>query len=63
MKFFKYRAVAEPTLEIYREHGMEFTPDEKSFNGFLLVEAPDEDTADKIRMTYSDIRMWEKIID
>jgi hypothetical protein len=63
MKFFKYRAVVEPTLEIYREHSMEFTLDEKSFNGFLIVEAPDEATADKIRMTYSDIRMWEKIID
>jgi hypothetical protein len=31
------------------------------FNAVLTIEAPDEDTADKIRMTVSDITMWEKI--
>lgn len=63
MQFYKYRAVVEPTLQTYKEHGMEFTLDESSFNGFLIVEAPDEATADKIRMTYTDIRMWEKVIE
>ena len=63
MEFYRYRAVVGPTLETYKEHGMEFTLDEKSFNGYLIVEAPDEDTADKIRRTYTDTRMWEKIVE
>lgn len=58
---FRYRILLEPTLATYKEHGMEFTGDTENFNGVLIVEAPDEDTADKMRMTYTDIRMWEKI--
>jgi hypothetical protein len=27
----------------------------------LVIEAADEDTADKIRMTVTDIRMWDKV--
>jgi hypothetical protein len=27
----------------------------------LVIEASDEDTADKIRMTVTDIRMWDKV--
>jgi hypothetical protein len=38
---------------------VEFDPE--FFNGVLIVDAPDEETADKIRMTFTDIRMWEKI--
>jgi hypothetical protein len=59
---FKYKAVIGPTLDTYKEHGMEFTADEELFNGLLIIEAPDEETADIIRMTYSDIRMWEKVV-
>lgn len=58
---FRYKVVLEPTLTTYKEHGMEFTLEEDLLNGLLIIEAVDEDTADKIRMTYSDIRMWEKI--
>jgi hypothetical protein len=58
---FRYKAVIGPTLETYKEHGMEFTADTELFNGLLVIEAPDEATSDKIRMTYTDIRMWEKI--
>jgi hypothetical protein len=31
------------------------------FNAILVIEASDEDTADKIRMTITDIRMWDKV--
>jgi hypothetical protein len=58
---FRYKVVIGPTLDTYKEHGLEFTLDHELFNGLLVIEAPDEDTADKIRMTYTDIRMWEKI--
>lgn len=58
---FHYKAVIEPTLQTYKEHGLELSIDHALFNGLLTIEAPDEDTADKIRMTYTDIRMWEKI--
>jgi hypothetical protein len=58
---FKYRAIAETAIKTYEDHGMTFTPDLSLFNGILTLEAPDEDTADKIRMTYTDTRMWEKI--
>jgi hypothetical protein len=50
-------------LEYYKENGMEVHFDTELFNGVLTIEAPDEETADKIRMTFSDIRMWEKIED
>jgi hypothetical protein len=58
---FKYKIVLEPTLATYKENGQVFTGDEDTFNGILIIEATDEATADKIRMTYTDIRMWEKI--
>ena len=58
---FKYKIVLEPTLETYKNNNQEFTGDVETFNGILTVEAPDEAAADKIRMTYTDIRMWEKI--
>ena len=58
---FRYQVVMDKALEVYKEHGMEFTGDQDTFNGLLIIEAPDEDTADKIRMTYTDIRMWTKL--
>jgi hypothetical protein len=58
---FRYKVIMNKALKVYEENGMTFTPDTELFNGLLVVEAPDEDTADKIRMTYTDIRMWEKI--
>lgn len=58
---FIYKATREVALEFYKENGMELTFDPELFNGVLTIEAPDEETADKIRMTYTDIRMWEKV--
>lgn len=61
MATFKYRAMIAPALDGYKENGMEVTFNEEAFNGLLVIEADDEATADKIRMTYTDIRMWEKV--
>lgn len=61
MKKFIYRALRDYSLQSYIDHGMSLTFDPDEFNGLLTVEAPDEETADKIRMTYTDIRMWELI--
>jgi hypothetical protein len=62
-KVFKYEVLMDVALDTYAEHGMQVTFDTKLFNGLLIINAPDEDTADKIRMTYTDIRMWKKISD
>ena len=63
MKKFTYRALRSESLDTYEENGMELTFDPDLFNGVLTIEAPDEETADKIRMTYTDIRMWERVSD
>jgi hypothetical protein len=63
MKTFKYRAVADIALSFFKENGMELQFDPALFNGLLIVEAPDRETAEKIRMTYSDLTMWELIED
>ena len=57
---FKYHATSEFALEFYKENGQAISFDVDLFNATLSIEAPDEDTADKIRMTITDIRMWEK---
>jgi hypothetical protein len=58
---FKYNATPDFALELYKENGQTASFDLDLFNATLTIEAPDEDTADKIRMTITDIRMWEKI--
>jgi hypothetical protein len=58
---FKYRAIPDFALEVYKENGQIASFDPDLFSATLTIEAPDEDTADKIRMTITDIRMWEKI--
>lgn len=58
---FKYQAQPDFALEFYKQNGQTVTFDTDLFNATLTVEAPDEATADKIRMTITDIRMWEKI--
>jgi hypothetical protein len=58
---FKYRATPDFALAVYKENGQIASFDPDLFNATLTIEAPDEDTADKIRMTITDIRMWEKI--
>lgn len=58
---YTYRALPDFALSFYRANGMTVAFDEGLFNGVLTIEAPDEDTADQIRMTFTDIRMWEKI--
>ncbi len=61
MKKFFYKASPDYALKFYQENGMTLTFDEALFNGLLIIEAPNEEVADKIRMTYTDIRMWQKV--
>jgi hypothetical protein len=61
MKTYKYRAVPSAALATYEDNGMQVQFDTELFNGVLTIDAPDEETADKIRMTFTDIRMWEKV--
>ena len=59
MKTFKYKVIQEVALAFYKENGMEVHFDPQLFNGVLIVEAPDEETSERIRSTFTDIRMWE----
>jgi hypothetical protein len=61
MNDYKYKIITDVALNIYKENGMTFEAQWGAVNGVLIVQAPDEETADKIRMTFTDIRMWEKI--
>jgi hypothetical protein len=61
MTEFKYRAIPDFALSLYKENGQTASFDLELFNATLVIEAPDEDTADKIRMTITDIQMWEKL--
>jgi hypothetical protein len=61
MNIYTYKVIPEVSLDFYRQNGMEVQFDPELFNGLLVVQAPDEDTADKIRMTFTDIRMWKKV--
>ena len=61
MKTYKYKVDQEIALLFYEENGMEVPFDPQLFNGVLIVEAPDEETSERIRSTFTDIRMWEKI--
>jgi len=58
---FKYRATSDSVLKFFKESNQTLFFDIALFNAVLTIEAPDEDTADKIRMTVSDITMWEKV--
>jgi hypothetical protein len=58
---FSYRATPDFALAFYEENGQTVSFNVDLFNATLSIEAPDEDTADKIRMTITDIRMWERI--
>lgn len=59
MKSYRYRVIPEVALEFYRENGMTVTFDESLMNGELIITAPDQETADSIRKTFTDIRMWD----
>lgn len=61
MNKYTYRALRSSALDTYEDNGMTLSFDPELFNGVLTIEAPDEETADKIRMTFTDIRMWEKV--
>lgn len=63
MNIYRYRAISSVALQFYEENGMELQFDVDLLNGILSIEAPDEATADQIRMTFTDIRMWEKVVD
>jgi hypothetical protein len=58
---FKYGATPDSVLKFFNESGQKLFFDIELFNATLTIEAPDEDTADKIRMTVSDITMWKKL--
>jgi hypothetical protein len=58
---FKYKANPEIAFEIYKDNGQSVTFDTALFDATLIVKAPDEETADKIRMTVTDIRMWDRV--
>jgi hypothetical protein len=61
MNKYTYRVSRDVALKVYEEHGMLFDLDLPDFNGLLIIEAVDEASADKIRMTFTDITMWEKV--
>ena len=63
MDIYTYKVIPEVALDFYRENGMELRFDSELLNGLLVIKAPNEETADLIRMTFTDIRMWEKIED
>lgn len=58
---YKYRIIPAAALETYEENGMTAEFDVKTLNGELTIYAPDEETAELMRRTYTDIRMWEQI--
>jgi hypothetical protein len=58
---FKYKATPDSVLKFFKESNQKLFFDIALFNAILTIEAPDEDTADKIRMTVTDITMWEKL--
>jgi hypothetical protein len=57
---FEFLATPDFALEFYKENGQEVDFDINLFNATLTIEAPDAETANKIRKTITDIRMWEK---
>jgi hypothetical protein len=57
---FKYKATPDSVLKFFKESNQKLFFDIALFNAILIIEAPDEDTADKIRMTVTDITMWER---
>ena len=61
MKIYRFKVVPSIALKFYEENGMTLAFDSKLVNGVLSIEAPDEETADLIRMTFTDITMWEKV--
>jgi hypothetical protein len=61
MKIYKFKVVPSIALKFYEENGMTLAFDSELVNGVLSIEAPDEETADLIRMTFTDITMWEKV--
>ena len=61
MKIYKFQVVPSIALKFYEENGMTLAFDSELVNGVLSIEAPDEETADLIRMTFTDITMWEKV--
>jgi hypothetical protein len=60
MTTYKYKVNREVALAFYKENGMEVHFDPELFNGVLIVDAPDEETSERIRSTFTDLRMWER---
>lgn len=58
---YRYQIVPAAAVKTYEENGMTAEFDVETLNGELIIHAPDEETADRMRWTYTDIRMWEKI--
>ena len=60
MNTYKYKIKPDVALEFYKQNGMEVGFDPAALNGVLMIDAPDEDTAELMRKTFTDIRMWER---
>jgi hypothetical protein len=60
MATYRYEVIPEIALQFYKENGMEVRFDPSQLNGVLTIEAPDEETAQWIRETFTDIRMWRE---
>jgi hypothetical protein len=61
MNIYTYKVIPEVALDFYKQNGMQLSFDAELLNGLLVIQAPDEETADKIRMTFTDIRMWKRV--
>lgn len=61
MNVYRYRIVPAAAVKTYEENGMTAEFDVETLNGELIIHAPDEETANRMRWTYTDIRMWEQI--
>ncbi len=60
MQVYLYKIVPDQAIAVYEQNGQKVVVDPSLINGTLAIDAPDEDTAEKIRLMLTDIRMWEK---
>jgi hypothetical protein len=61
MNIYKYKVISPVALEFYKKNGMEVGFPPETLNGVLIISAPNEDTAELMRKTFTDITMWERI--
>jgi hypothetical protein len=61
MEVFIYKIDVDQAISVYQQNGQKVVIDPSLINGTLYIDAPDEDTAEKIRLMLTDIRMWTKV--